>query len=514
MERILETLAMNGLAAAVIALPAFLAARRGKHAVAHVLWVLVFAKLLVPAAVGVRVLPERPLPRYEASSPVSAAIGPLAVLATPAGPPHRDLPRPLRLAPALLLLWAAGALTVLSIVTVRSVRFRRLLGRAGTTVPEGQVLRVARRLGLRSAPRVRLVAAMVPPSLWPGPPCEILVPAALWHALGSEQRDALLAHELAHVRRRDHWVRPLELVATALAWWYPLTWWARGQLRASEEACCDALVLRAAGTPPRAYAGALIETLSFLARTTSRPVPALATGAGDFSRIHERLTMILRRQIDLPPSRATRAGLFALALGVLLFGPAGTSGGVTEAARPAAPPAPPAPPAEPTTAAPAAPEAPPAHEAPLMAEPPVPAPGAPGTPIPFGAPALLPTPRGTAWAAELEELQRREIELQDQIEEIANQRARLELQMQEGQLQSEALRVQHEAQELGRQGREAEAKLLREQLALFEAQLSLHRAQVEATEAHRRTERELRDKARELERLYGDPTAPEPPRPR
>ena len=54
------------------------------------------------------------------------------------------------------------------------------------------------------------------------------------------EQDAVLAHELAHLKRRDHWVRRLEAIVLGLYWWYPGAWWARRQLERAEEECCDA----------------------------------------------------------------------------------------------------------------------------------------------------------------------------------------------------------------------------------------------------------------------------------
>ena len=49
-------------------------------------------------------------------------------------------------------------------------------------------------------------------------------PAGLDCRLKGEGRRAVLAHELAHLRRRDHWVRRLEMVAAVFHWWNPLFW--------------------------------------------------------------------------------------------------------------------------------------------------------------------------------------------------------------------------------------------------------------------------------------------------
>ena len=125
---------------------------------------------------------------------------------------------------------------------------------------------LAARLGLRRAPPVLLVPARIPPMLWPhrgGP--RLLLPAGLLPDLQADELDALLAHELAHVRRRDHWVRLVEIAATALFWWYPVTWWARRALRRAEERCCDEWVLRLLPRSAEAYANGLLKSLTFVA---------------------------------------------------------------------------------------------------------------------------------------------------------------------------------------------------------------------------------------------------------
>src|SRR5205085_2360482 len=71
----------------------------------------------------------------------------------------------------------------------------------------------------------------------------VLLPAALWARLSEAQRDALLLHELAHLRRGDHWVRRLELAVLGLYWWLPTVWWARREIQRAEEECCDAWVV-------------------------------------------------------------------------------------------------------------------------------------------------------------------------------------------------------------------------------------------------------------------------------
>jgi tetratricopeptide (TPR) repeat protein len=121
----------------------------------------------------------------------------------------------------------------------------------------------------------------------------LLLPQALWEGLTEQQRGTLLAHELAHLRRGDHWVRWLELLVLGLYWWHPAVWWARRELREAEEQCCDAWVLWALPDAAEAYARALLATLAFLSGSRP-PLPVGASGAGRVYLLKRRLTMILR----------------------------------------------------------------------------------------------------------------------------------------------------------------------------------------------------------------------------
>jgi hypothetical protein len=142
------------------------------------------------------------------------------------------------------------------------------------------------------------------------------LPAALWERLAPDQQDTLLAHELAHLRRRDHWVRRLELLVLGLYWWHPVVWWGRRQLHEAEEQCCDAWVVWALPAAARAYATALLETVTFLSQSR-RALPVTASGAGHVRPLKRRLAMILRD----PPSRTLTWGgaLVVLALAALLL---------------------------------------------------------------------------------------------------------------------------------------------------------------------------------------------------
>ena len=144
----------------------------------------------------------------------------------------------------------------------------------------------------------------------------LLLPSELWPRLGTEQQDTLLAHELAHLRRGDHWVRRLELLVLGLYWWHPVVWWARRRLQEAEEECCDAVVVAVLPDAASAYASALVETVAFLSQSRAAALVG-ASGAGQVPLLKRRLTMILTANPSRQPSRL--AFWTVLALGALLL---------------------------------------------------------------------------------------------------------------------------------------------------------------------------------------------------
>jgi beta-lactamase regulating signal transducer with metallopeptidase domain len=356
--------AVSATALAVVALLVGFVIRR--PAVRNALWILVLVRLLMPPVWTIPL----PVPDIRAGSEADPA--PTTIVSAP--PPSADLlaadwvrlddplpeltpgdeladtipavnpepaaapaiaPTPVAAGPSvpvdpffvLGLVWVAGTVFVLARSAHRIARFRRALADARPAPAEiqDQTSGLARAMGLHRSPAVLIVPGRVWPSLWmPGlfvRQARLIVPAGLLPLLDAGQRAAVLAHELSHLRRRDPWVRWLELVVCGVYWWHPLLGWFRRKLRESEEECCDMWVV-AAQCGRQDYATALVETAAFLGNTESGPVPVLASGAGPVQNLQRRVTMIMRATW---PARLTRIGLAAV-LGIgglgLAFGPA------------------------------------------------------------------------------------------------------------------------------------------------------------------------------------------------
>lgn len=202
--------------------------------------------------------------------------------------------RPADLVPLLAGVWLAGTLWVFTVTGVRIFRFQRAL-RAATAAPvflRVEVEALAVRLGVRRRPKALVVPAAISPMLWaPFGQATVLFPAKLLERLEAKGRQALLLHEVAHLRRRDHWVRILEAAATALYWWHPVVWWARREIQLAEEACCDSWVVSEMPNRRETYAAALVEAVRSLSpRPSLLPSP---TSGSSFVAMKERVTTIM-----------------------------------------------------------------------------------------------------------------------------------------------------------------------------------------------------------------------------
>jgi beta-lactamase regulating signal transducer with metallopeptidase domain len=143
----------------------------------------------------------------------------------------------------------------------------------------------------------------------------ILLPASAAMGLTSQQLEAILLHELAHIRRHDYLVNILQVVVETVLFYHPAVWWLSSLIRKEREHCCDDLAISATGGP-LPYARALL-ALEELRRTPNRLV--LAADGGELLRRVQRLITPVER--DAAPMRWV-AGLLVittLVAGVLLY---------------------------------------------------------------------------------------------------------------------------------------------------------------------------------------------------
>jgi GWxTD domain-containing protein len=113
----------------------------------------------------------------------------------------------------------------------------------------------------------------------------ILMPVGLLAGLPKSQIEAILLHELAHIRRYDYLVNILQSSIEALLFYHPLVWWISGVIRAEREHCCDDLAASVQGDPHE-YAGALAALEQY---RWDAPSAALAAAGGSLMKRIRRL---------------------------------------------------------------------------------------------------------------------------------------------------------------------------------------------------------------------------------
>jgi beta-lactamase regulating signal transducer with metallopeptidase domain len=152
--------------------------------------------------------------------------------------------------PWLLALWFAGVLSFSLRFAGGLVRVHRLKRtETGTNVQlwQDKLASLSHRLKVSRPVRLFESALVEVPTVigWLRP--VILLPATALTGLSAEQLEALLAHELAHIRRYDYLVNLLQTSIETLFFYHPAVWWVSAQVRQEREHCCDDLAVAACG---------------------------------------------------------------------------------------------------------------------------------------------------------------------------------------------------------------------------------------------------------------------------
>lgn len=230
-------------------------------------------------------------------------------------PSHSTAPVPLpedpylRWLPLLAQAWCAGAL----LMTLRLAGGHMLIAhqiRSARPAPRALARlwsHLASRTNGPQPPPIRILEGLRSPLVagWLRP--VLLVPAGLWGPLDPTALEALLAHELAHIRRHDPLVNALQGVVEALLFYHPAVWWISRRIRHERELCCDDQAA-AWCSDPLILAEALTALGGFSRGT---PMAALGAAGGD-------LTARVRRLLPGRSPRTTFAWAPMLALALVI----------------------------------------------------------------------------------------------------------------------------------------------------------------------------------------------------
>jgi beta-lactamase regulating signal transducer with metallopeptidase domain len=210
-----------------------------------------------------------------------------------------------------LPVWSFGVL-VFALRAVWGCRRISAMRRRAVSASADVLARVAEigaRMGLARPALVLMTDSAGSPSVvgWFRP--VILLPAATLLGLTTEQLEAVLAHELAHIRRYDSLVNAAQILVETLLFYHPAVWWTSARIREERELCCDDLAVSSCGDA-LCYARALarLERL----RMTAPPLALGSTGGPLAYRI--RRLMGAGRRHDSP---SKLPGVLAVALGLV-----------------------------------------------------------------------------------------------------------------------------------------------------------------------------------------------------
>jgi uncharacterized protein (TIGR03435 family) len=179
---------------------------------------------------------------------------------------------------------------------------------SGSAELEAMLRRLKSRMGVSAPVKVYTSAiARVPMVIgWMRP--YILLPVTALTGLSVAQIEALVAHELAHIRRHDYLVNLLQTAIETVLFYHPAVWWVGKQMRLEREHCCDDIAVAICGSPLE-YASALAEMEEIRGRNTE---PAMAANGGE-------LLGRIRRLLG-QPEPASRSTLLAVVLALLIAG--------------------------------------------------------------------------------------------------------------------------------------------------------------------------------------------------
>ncbi len=286
-----------------------LALRRNRAAVRYSLWFAGSCKFLVPFSLLVtigghfewRAAPAAvPLPFFSVVEEIGQPLAPPVPLPRPA-----NVPSVARRWPMILLgVWLSGLSVVVFAWTRQWLRVR-------------VALRVASPLDLDLPIRAVSSRVRLEPGVFGVFRPVLLLPEGITDLLTPSQFEAILAHELCHVRRKDNLTAAIHMAVEAIFWFHPLVWWIGKRLVDERECACDEAVLLAAANP-QDYAEGILNVCRLYVES-----PLVCVSGVTGSDLKKRIRAIMTERVGSDVSFAKKltlavAGIAALAAPIMV----------------------------------------------------------------------------------------------------------------------------------------------------------------------------------------------------
>lgn len=327
------------LAALGVGLVVRLCCRRRPH-LAYLLWIVVILKCVTPpiwsSPTGIFSWTTAASAVIDSSS-ASAAVGaletqpsrqttsspsPLSSVQQRAAAPSSGFapPRPQRIVTQVLLIfWLAGALACAGLLLFNMARVSSRLRHSALPLDpawQAKLDECARRLGMRTPVRLLVTSQQVGPAVYGFLRPMVVLPEAVVTRQPPIMWDAILSHELIHIRRRDPLVALVQAIAQCLWWFHPLVWWANQQADRERERACDEAVLVELTLDPGEYAQCLLDIVRLKQRL--RPILAFP-GVRAVEVTARRLEHIMQPEFQFRSRTPLRHWATALAAALLVL---------------------------------------------------------------------------------------------------------------------------------------------------------------------------------------------------
>jgi uncharacterized protein (TIGR03435 family) len=232
-------------------------------------------------------------------------------------PPAADVRTRMEAAfPWLVSIWLVGVVMLAARAAVgwwRVSRLHRLGLSSKSSAWQAAANRIAGRLGLTRAVRIVELPHIDVPFVIGCLRPMVVLPLSAMTQLNVMQVEAILAHELAHIRRHDYLVNLLQTLAETVFFYHPAVWWLSARIRDEREHCCDDVAVEVCGDPV-GYAAALTELES--SRIGDLNLATAATGGLLINRVRRILKIELPKQSSVShwaTSAVLAAGVLATA---------------------------------------------------------------------------------------------------------------------------------------------------------------------------------------------------------
>jgi uncharacterized protein (TIGR03435 family) len=279
---------------------------RNNHARARYwVWMIASIKFLIPfslfigAGEWLRTLTANPIPRPAAAAVMEQIAQPFPQAQTFVATGHTNFAHSFTLLPTMLILvWACGAMVV---ALSWWMKWQQICAAVRRARPEA----------FSAGVPVLSTPALVEPGVFGIFRQVLLLPEGIVHRLTPAQLEAILAHEMCHVRRRDNLTFAIHMVVETLFWFHPLVWWIRARLVEERELACDEAVLQS-GNEAEVYAEGILNVCKFYVES---PLACVSGVSG--SDLKKRVVRIMAERVGQKLTLGRRLVLSLIGLAVV-----------------------------------------------------------------------------------------------------------------------------------------------------------------------------------------------------